>query len=60
MLAAVVLMSVSAGGSTQTDTLIALGAVVIWIVVGAVWLIFNSAATKKSLLVKPPVVVPER
>jgi amino acid transporter len=60
MLAGVVLMSVSAGGSTQTDTLIALGAVVIWIVVGAVWLIFNSAATKKSLLVKPPVVVPER
>ena len=60
MLAGVVLMSVSAGGSTQTDTLIALGAVVIWIVVGAVWLVFNSAATNKSLLVKPRTVVPER
>jgi amino acid transporter len=60
MLAAVVLMSVSAGGSTQTDTLIALGVVLVWIVVGAVWLIFNSAATNKSLLVKPPIVSPER
>jgi amino acid transporter len=60
MLAAIILMSVSAGGSTQTDTLIALGAVVVWIVIGAVWLSLNSAASKKSLLVKPPIVVPER
>jgi hypothetical protein len=60
MLAAVVLMSVSAGGSTQTDTLIALGAVGVWILIGAVWLVFNSAASNKSLLVKPPVVAPER
>jgi hypothetical protein len=34
--------------------------VAIWIVVGAVWLIFNSAATKTSLLVGPQTVVPER
>jgi len=38
---AVIVMSVSAGGSTQTDTLIALGAVVVWIVIGAIWLVFN-------------------
>ena len=46
-------MSVSAGGSTQTDTLIALAIVGVWIVAGAVWLVLNSAATKTSLLVKP-------
>jgi amino acid transporter len=60
MLAAVIVMSVSAGGSTQTDTLIALGAVVVWIVIGAIWLVFNSAATQTSLLVKPKTVAPER
>ena len=32
----------------------------VWIVVGAVWLIFNSAATKKSLLVQPQTVSPGR
>jgi amino acid transporter len=53
MLAGVVYMSVSAGGSTQTDTLIALGIVGVWILIGAVWLIFNSASSKQSLLVKP-------
>jgi amino acid transporter len=60
MLVGVVYMSVSAGGSTQTDTLIALGIVGAWILVGAVWLIINSAATRTSLLVKPQVVSPER
>jgi heme/copper-type cytochrome/quinol oxidase subunit 4 len=55
-----VYMSVSAGGSTQTDTLIALAIVGVWIVVGAVWLILNSAANKTSLLVKPQIVSPER
>jgi amino acid transporter len=60
MLGAVVVMSVSAGGSTQTDTLIALGAVVVWIIVGAIWLVFNSASTQTSLLVKPQTASPER
>ena len=60
MLIGVVYMSVSAGGSTQTDTLIALGIVGVWIVVGAVWLILNSAATKTSLLVTPQITSPER
>jgi amino acid transporter len=53
MLSGIVIMSVSAGGSTQTDTLVALGIVGVWIVVGAVWLVLNSAANKTSILVKP-------
>ncbi|HEX7492104.1 MAG TPA: APC family permease [Candidatus Limnocylindrales bacterium] len=53
MLAGVVYMSVSAGGSTQTDTLIALGIVGVWILIGAAWLLLNSASSNKSLLVKP-------
>jgi hypothetical protein len=53
-------MSISSGGSTQTDTLIALAIVGAWIVVGAVWLFANSAASKKSLLVTPQALSPER
>ncbi|MGZ6314892.1 MAG: hypothetical protein ACXWNI_04600, partial [Candidatus Limnocylindrales bacterium] len=60
MLIGIIVMSVSAGGSTQTDTLIALGIVGVWILIGAVWLLFNSAATKTSLLVKPQNLSPER
>jgi basic amino acid/polyamine antiporter, APA family len=60
MLIGIVIMSVSAGGTTQTDTLIALAFVGIWILIGAIWLVFNSASTKTSLLVSPPVVSPER
>jgi amino acid transporter len=59
MLIGIVVMSVSAGGSTQTDTLIALGIVAAWIIAGAVWLLLNSAANQTSLLVKPPVISPE-
>jgi amino acid transporter len=51
MLGAVILASVSAGGSTQTDTLIALGIVVAWVVVGLVWLVAGSSARKQSVLV---------
>jgi amino acid transporter len=60
MLIGVVFMSVSSGGSTQTDTIVALAIVGLWIVVGAAWLVWNSAATKTSLLVKPRLVSPER
>jgi APA family basic amino acid/polyamine antiporter len=60
MLVGVVYMSVSSGGSTQTDALIALGIVGVWILVGAVWLVVNSAGSKKSLLVTPPLVSPQR
>jgi hypothetical protein len=57
MLIGIVIMSVSAGGTTQTDTLIALGIVGVWIVVGAAWIILSSAAKKTSLLVSPPAAV---
>ncbi|HEX7498480.1 MAG TPA: APC family permease [Candidatus Limnocylindrales bacterium] len=60
MLVGIVYMSVSSGGSTQTDTLIALGIVGVWILVGAAWLVVNSAGSKKSLLVTPPLVSPQR
>ena len=50
MLGAVIFESVSAGGSTQTDTLIALAFVGGWIIVGAVWLVVNSARQKRPLL----------
>ena len=61
MLVGVVYMSVSAGGSTQTDTIIALGIVGVWILIGAAWLVLNSAGSKKSLLVAPPSAVsPQR
>jgi amino acid transporter len=60
MLVGVIYMSVSSGGSTQTDTVIALAIVGVWILIGAVWLVFNSAATKTSLLVKPQNLSPER
>ena len=60
MLVGVIFMSVSSGGSTQTDTLIALTIVGVWILVGAIWLVFNSLSTKTSLLVKPQNLSPER
>ncbi len=61
MLIGIVYMSVSSGGATQTDTLIALAIVGVWIVIGAVWLVLNSAGSNKSLLVRPPLITsPER
>jgi basic amino acid/polyamine antiporter, APA family len=53
MLGAIVALSIGSGGSTQTDTLIALGAVGVWVAVGAVWLAANSRSTRRSLLVRP-------
>ncbi len=55
MLGAVVVLSLSSGGSTQTDTLIALAAVGFWIVLGAIWLGANSRATNRGILVRPAV-----
>jgi amino acid transporter len=52
MLLAVIYESVSAGGSTATDTIIALGIVAAWIVAGVIWMMVNSAAGKKSILHK--------
>ena len=53
MLGAIVFLSIGSGGSTQTDTLIALGFDAAWIAVGAIWLAANSRATRRSLLVSP-------
>ena len=53
MLLAVVGLSIGAGGSTQTDTLVALGFDAVWIAAGGVWLLANSRATSRSLLVRP-------
>ena len=51
LLGAIVAMSISSGGSTQTDTLIALGVVAVWIVVGVVWLTLSSRAAGRPILV---------
>lgn len=54
MLLAVIVESLTSGGSTQTDTLIALALVLAWIVIGAGWLVANSAANRRSLLTRAP------
>ncbi len=53
MLVAVVGLSIGAGGSTQTDTLVALGVDAVWMVVGTVWIVASSRSASRSLLVKP-------
>ena len=53
MLLAILGMSLGSAGPTQSDTLIALGVVAVWIVVGAAWLVLNSRASRRSLLVRP-------
>ncbi|HYM82550.1 MAG TPA: APC family permease, partial [Candidatus Dormibacteraeota bacterium] len=53
MLGAVMALSLSAGGATQTDTIIAVGIVAGWVVAGAAWLLANSLMTRRSLLVQP-------
>ena len=54
MLGAIVALSLSSGGSTQVDTIIALAAVAIWIGLGAVWLLANSRVSDRSVLVARP------
>jgi APA family basic amino acid/polyamine antiporter len=51
LLAAIIYMSFAAGGATQTDTLIALGLVGAWVVVGAAWLVANSRSSQTPILV---------
>lgn len=50
MLGAVIYESVSAGGSTQADTLIAIAIVGVWVVAGLVYLVINSRVTRRSIL----------
>jgi basic amino acid/polyamine antiporter, APA family len=52
MLVFVVKLSISAGGSTQKDTVAALAMVVVWIVAGIVWLVGNSATSRQPILVR--------
>jgi len=51
MLFAILYLNIQAGGSTATDTVIALVIVGIWIAAGVVWLVVNSATKRKPLLV---------
>ncbi|MDP9326236.1 MAG: APC family permease [Candidatus Dormibacteraeota bacterium] len=39
-----------AGGATATDTIIALGIVVVWLLAGVIWMVVNSAVKKQPLL----------
>jgi APA family basic amino acid/polyamine antiporter len=54
LLGAIVFLSIGSGGSTQTDTLIAIGAVAVWLAIGAVWLAMNSRSTARGVLVTAP------
>jgi len=51
LLGAILVMSISSGGTTQTDTMIALGVVAAWIMAGAAWLTVNSRAAGRPILV---------
>jgi amino acid transporter len=58
MLFAILYLNIQAGGSTATDTVIALIMVGVWIGAGVVWFMINSATTKKPLMArKDPVVM---
>ena len=50
MLFAILYLNITSGGSTASDTVIALGIVVVWIVAGVVWLVVNSARTRQGIL----------
>jgi APA family basic amino acid/polyamine antiporter len=54
LLGAIMFLSIGSGGSTQVDTLIALGAVAVWLTIGAVWMAMNSRSTKRGILVAAP------
>ncbi len=51
-LGAVIYLSVSAGGNTQSDTVIALGVVVVWMLLGVIWLVVNTRRMKHPVLVE--------
>jgi len=52
MLAGVVFLSISSGGSTQRDTVIALAMVGVWIAAGVVWFILNTRRQGHPILTK--------
>ena len=51
MLGAVVYLSLSAGGSTSADTMIAIAMVVVWLVAGAAWFALNTRRQGHPVLV---------
>ena len=52
MLGAIVYLNLTSGGSTATDTVIALAIVGVWVAAGVIWLVVNSASGKRSILHK--------
>ncbi|HEV3234084.1 MAG TPA: APC family permease [Candidatus Dormibacteraeota bacterium] len=50
MLFAIMYFNITSGGSTATDTIIALGIVGAWIVAGVIWMVVNSAVRKQPIL----------
>lgn len=50
MLVGVVYLSVAAGGSTATDTQVAIGVVVVWTILGGVYMVMNSQRQRRSVL----------
>jgi len=52
MLGAIVYLNITSGGSTATDTVIALAIVGVWVAAGVIWLVVNSASGKRSILHK--------
>ena len=50
MLFAIMYFNLTSGGSTATDTVIALGIVGAWIAAGVIWMIVNSAVRKQPML----------
>jgi amino acid transporter len=53
MLFAVMGLSIVSGGSTQTDTLIAIAIVVVWMGAGIIWFVAGSRARSQPILVRP-------
>ena len=54
-------IAIVTGSSRGIGRAIALAIVGVWIVIGAAWLVYNSATTKKGILVQPAVTLsPER
>ncbi len=59
-LGGVIYLSITAGGATQTDTVIALAMVVVWAAIGAVWFVINTRRQGHAVLVEKdrPVRIP--
>jgi amino acid transporter len=51
-LGGVIYLSITAGGATQTDTVIALGMVVVWALIGVVWFTVNTRRQGRAILVE--------